>query len=130
MIKLRELIKENIFLHGLCFEFAIALNHIVGGEIGVVVGEFSDEFGEEGDVYEIFSHAFVYATTDQNLGIDVNGSRPISDMIEDSVFNDTPKRVIHRKTSEQELRATVDIDDDSINKAKLYIQQHKHKFWI
>jgi hypothetical protein len=130
MILLKSLISENVFLRGLCFEFAIALSQTFNYKLGVIVGEYTDEFGEDGDVFEIFAHAFGVDPQNKNYGIDFSGKQKISDMIKSSMFNKRPIRTIFREISEKELRDNLEIDEESILTARTYIQQNINKFKV
>jgi len=126
MIKLKlKLILESVFDSGYCFEFAIAMKQLFNYKLGVVIGIYKDEDGNEGDTFEVPGHVFVVHPKDKSLGIDCRGIRSISTIVKQTMFEGTPLKVTWRIDSEENIENLFGMDSESeaVKQAKKHIQQ-------
>ena len=133
VMKLSEILFEGddvgIYCTGLCGEFAVALSEMFGYELKMISQVNHDPFEEED--YTTFVHAFCKHPTDNSLGIDAVGIRPIDEMMEDVYVSGDGKLVVEPTT-----RVGLDelgmegLDDGVVTDAKRYIAAHRARYEV
>lgn len=119
----------GIYCNGLCGEFAVALSEMFGYELGMISQVNHDSFEEED--YSSFAHAFCKHPTDNSLGIDAVGIRPIDEMMEDTQVDHEGKLVVEPTT-----RVGLDelwmegLDEGVVSDAKAYITAHRARYEV
>jgi len=111
---------------GECDTFALALHRILGYPLAAVVQDDS----EDGDGGYIVGH--IFALADRVTGIDEKGIRPISRIVEGTLFNREGKtKVIPMTPEEAGLALTIEGPDESaIAKAIEYINLHRQLYAV
>jgi len=132
MMKLSEILFENdagIYCSGLCGEFAVALSEMFGFKLGSIVQVTHDEDYDE-DVYTLV-HAFAFHPTDNSLGIDAVGIRPIAEMMEDVVVSSEGKLEV-QPTSRNALdeQGMEGLYKESIIDAAKYIKANRKRYEV
>ena len=116
--------EKGLYCTGLCAEFAVALNKTFGYDLAAFMQtEYDSDYDQN---YYTLVHAFAKHPSDETLGIDAQGIRPIEEIKQD-LFVSSKGQIKMVRTSEKDLdeQGLEGLDAQAVDDAIRYIRIHR-----